>query len=58
MKNRTLKIRTLLEIDEINQNFQPEKIIVVRIFGIPIFRFNRLYRSVVITEGGKSILVQ
>lgn len=33
-------IRTLIEIDEVFQNVEPGHFFVVRIFGIPIARFN------------------
>lgn len=39
-------IRTLIEIDEVFQNVEPGHFFVVRIFGIPIARFNQIARNV------------
>ena len=39
-------IRTLIEIDEVFPNVEPGHFFVVRIFGIPIARFNQMARNV------------
>lgn len=43
-------IRTLIELDEIRQNVSPRHFFVLRIFGIPIIRFNRLERQVDVSD--------
>jgi hypothetical protein len=45
-----MKMRTLLELDEVYQNIQPQHFFVLRVFGIPVFRFNRLERRVEIND--------
>ena len=39
-------LRTIIELDEVRQNIVPRHFFVLRIFGIPIARFNRLERDV------------
>ena len=39
-------IRTLIEIDEVFQKVEPGHFFVVRIFGIPIARFNQISRHI------------
>ena len=39
-------LRTIIELDEVRQNIVPRHVFVLRIFGIPIARFNRLERDV------------
>lgn len=43
-------MRTIIELDEIRQNVNPRHFFVLRIFGIPIMRFNRLEHYVEIDE--------
>jgi hypothetical protein len=39
-------MRTIIELDEIFQNVHPRHFFVLRIFGIPVIRFNRLERHI------------
>lgn len=39
-------LRTIIELDEVRQNVVPRQFFVLRIFGIPVARFNRLERDV------------
>lgn len=43
-------LRTIIELDEMRQNIKPRHFFVLRIFGIPIMRFNRLERHIEIDE--------
>lgn len=43
-------LRTLIELDEVRQNVVPRQFFVLRIFGIPVARFNRLERDVEVDE--------
>lgn len=37
-------LRTIIELDEVYQNVEPRHFYVLRIFGIPIMRFNQSER--------------
>lgn len=43
-------LRTIIELDEVRQNVVPRHFFVLRIFGIPIARFNRLERDVEVVD--------
>lgn len=43
-------LRTLIELDEVRQNVVPRQFFVLRIFGIPIARFNRTERDVEVVD--------
>lgn len=47
-KNKAL--RTIIELDEVCQNVVPRHFYVLRIFGIPIARFNQIERDVEVDE--------
>lgn len=43
---RSKRLRTFIELDEVCQNIEPRHFFVLRIFGIPIARFNQVERDV------------
>lgn len=43
---RSKRLRTFIELDEVVQNIEPKHFFVLRIFGIPIARFNQVERDV------------
>lgn len=47
-KNKPL--RTVIELDEVCQNIVPRHFFVLRIFGIPIARFNQVERDAEVDE--------
>ena len=47
---RSKRLRTFIELDEVCQNIEPRHFFVLRIFGIPIARFNQVERDVVTEE--------
>ena len=50
-KNKSrIRFRTIIEIDEVFQNIEPGHYFVLRIFGIPIARFNQLQRNTEVEE--------
>lgn len=43
-------LRTIIELDEVRQDVVPRQFFVLRLFGIPIARFNRLERDVEVDD--------